>query len=231
MKIKGIVFDVGQTLSNQLDKERLVERNKKYYYYVFEELKSRNFASLFPNLSQYSASQFVEELNTLNLSTRAEKNLSTEVLKEYRMSQQTIDVLISNELSYGNIIEHSQTLEFLNEADKIYSGTEALDEGVYELWPDTKATLIELRSRGYVLSLASNTAHPVKHEHMLNRLGITPLIDHFAVSSYIGVRKPNPEMLKILLNKMNLSADEVIVVGDLLDRDVLMGNLAGCRTV
>jgi Predicted hydrolase of the HAD superfamily len=38
-------------------------------------------------------------------------------------------------------------------------------------------------------------------------------------------------MLKILLNKMNLSADEVIVVGDLLDRDVLMGNLAGCRTV
>jgi Inositol 1,3,4-trisphosphate 5/6-kinase ATP-grasp domain/Haloacid dehalogenase-like hydrolase/Inositol 1,3,4-trisphosphate 5/6-kinase pre-ATP-grasp domain len=71
----------------------------------------------------------------------------------------------------------------------------------------------------------------VKHEHMLQRLGITPLIDHFAVSSYIGVRKPNPEMISYLLNKIKLTPEEIIVVGDLLDRDILMGNLAGARTV
>ena len=66
---------------------------------------------------------------------------------------------------------------------------------------------------------------------MLARLGITPLIDHFAVSSYIGVRKPNPEMLRILSEKMGLNKDEIIVVGDLLDRDVLMGNSFGSRTI
>ena len=231
MKIKGVVFDVGQTLSNQLDKERLVERNKKYYAYVFEELLKRNFSQYFPHLDSYNSIQFVEDLNALNLQTRAEKNISIEVFKEYRMSEQTIDVLILFEKSFELDISKSSLAEALLELDKIYSGTEALDEGVYELWPDTKETLIELRRRGYILGLASNTAHPVKHEHMLARLGITPLIDHFAVSSYIGVRKPNPEMLRILSEKMGLNKDEIIVVGDLLDRDVLMGNSFGSRTI
>lgn len=231
MGIKGVIFDVGQTLSNQLDKGRLEERNKIYYTYVFQELLARGFSKYFPNLSQYTTEQFVNELNTLNMWTRKQKNISTEVLTEYRMSEQTIDVLVAHEKTFNIDLEKSALAPALSELDEIYSGTSALDGGVYELWPDTKDTLVELRNRGIILGLASNTAHPVKHEHMLARLGITPLIDHFAVSSYIGVRKPNPEMCRILLEKMGLTADEVIVVGDLLDRDILMGNLAGTRTV
>lgn len=232
MSIKGVIFDVGQTLSNQLDKERLEERNKKYYAYVYEQIISKGLGNVFENLRNNSQEKFVEDLNTLNMFTRAEKNRSTEVLKEYRMSEQTLDILVRYECEAGKSFEKDMVRdEVLPVLDQIYSGTEALDEGVYELWPDTRETLVYLREKGYVLGLASNTAHPVKHEHMLARLGITPLIDHFAVSSYIGVRKPNPEMVKILLQKMNLTEDEVIVVGDLLDRDILMGNLAGVRTV
>ena len=232
MKIRGIIFDVGQTLSNQLDKERLVERNKKYYGYVFDELIRRGFNQNFENLLSYPRDTFVEDLNKLNLETRAQKNISTEVLTEYRMSEQTLDVLLNFEAKLGNIKEKSSLPDsMLKELDEIYAGTQALDEGVYELWPDTKEVLTYLRNKGYVLGLASNTAHPVKHEHMLARLGITPLIDHFAVSSYIGVRKPNPAMVENLLEKMQMTKDEVIVIGDLLDRDILMGNLAGTRTV
>lgn len=232
MKIKGVIFDVGQTLSNQLDKERLVERNKKYYAYVYEEMVKRGFSTTFPALSSHTNEEFVEDLNILNLHTRAEKNISTEVLKEYRMSEQTLDILIRYEEDAETGVTKEKVYdEAIPKLDSIYAGTNALDEGVYELWPDTKETLEELRRKGYILGLASNTAHPVKHEHMLARLGITPLIDHFAVSSYIGVRKPNPEMVRILLTKMGLVADEVIVVGDLLDRDILMGNSAGVRTV
>jgi HAD superfamily hydrolase (TIGR01509 family) len=232
MKIKGVIFDVGQTLSNQLDKERLVERNKKYYGYVYDEILARGLDRHFPSLSCTSRETFIEDLNTLNLRTRSEKNESTEVLKEYRMSEQTLDILLSIEEKSNNPVEKSSIESFsLKVLDEIYSGTSALDEGVYELWPDTKSTLEYLRSQGYILGLASNTAHPVKHEHMLARLGITPLIDYFAVSSYIGVRKPNPAMVENLLEKMKLRKEEVIVVGDLLDRDILMGNLAGTRTV
>lgn len=232
MRIKGVIFDVGQTLSNQLDKERLEERNKKYYAYVYQQMIDKGLEKVFENLTKNSQEKFVEDLNTLNMFTRAEKNRSTEVLTEYRMSEQTLDILVKYECEAGKKFEkdgvRDQVLPVL---DQIYSGTEALDEGVYELWPDTRETLLYLRNKGYILGLASNTAHPVKHEHMLSRLGITPLIDHFAVSSYIGVRKPNPEMVRILLQKMNLTENEVIVVGDLLDRDILMGNLAGVRTV
>ena len=222
---------MGQTLSNQLDIVRLFDRNKIYYAYVFEELQSRGFSQYFPNLPSYSQTRFVEDLNTLNMGTRAAKNVSTTVFTEYRMSEQTLDVLLTHENSFNNPIARSSLESILPELDSIYAGTQALDGGVYELWPDTRDTLIELRRQGYVLGLASNTAHPVKHEHMLARLGITPLIDHFAVSSYIGFRKPSPEMLRILLTKMGLCAEEVIVVGDLLDRDILMGNLGGSRTV
>lgn len=232
MKIQGVIFDVGQTLSNQLDKERLEERNKKYYAYVYQQIISKDLTRLFEHLETQGQENFVKDLNTLNMLTRAEKNRSIEVLTEYRMSEQTLEILIKFEENAGKIIEKNDVKDqVLPVLDEIYSGTEALDGGVYELWPDTKEVLEYLRGKGYVLGLASNTAHPVKHEHMLARLGITPLIDHFAISSYIGVRKPNPEMMKILLKKMNLTEDQVIMVGDLLDRDILMGHLAGIRTV
>ena len=97
MKIRGIIFDVGQTLSNQLDKQRLVERNKKYYGYVFDEIIKRGFAQNFENLETYTQDSFVEDLNVLNLETRAQKNISIEVLTEYRMSEQTLDVLLNFE--------------------------------------------------------------------------------------------------------------------------------------
>ena len=231
MKIKGIIFDVGQTLSNQLDKSHIIDRNKKYYAYVFQELQSRGFSQYFPNLPQYTLDRFVDDLNTLNLCSRSTKDTSTSILTEYTLPEQTLDLLISHENTFSTPIDRSSLAAALSELSSIYSGTLALEENAYELWPDTRETLVELKRRGYLLGIASNTAHPVKHEHMLARFGITPLIDHFAVSSYIGFRKPSTEMLRVLLEKMELTAQEVVVVGDLLDRDIMMGNLGGARTV
>lgn len=115
--------------------------------------------------------------------------------------------------------------------DEITADKEHISKATYELWPDTLVVLQELKRQGYIISIASNGAHAAKHELLLETLGVLPYIDHLVISSYIGVRKPNPEMLFKICEKMGLQKEEVVVVGDMLDRDVLMGNEAGVRTI
>lgn len=232
MVIKGVVFDVGQTLSNQFDKDKLFDRCKHYYGYVFDQLILRNFQERFGWLADYPREEFVEDLHTLNVYFRNQKNMSTEVWTEYRMSEQALQVLVNkHNLVTGSNQTSDQFRDLLPQLDEIFSGTDAIQPGIYELWPDTLETLRELKRLGYQIALASNSTHPVKHEHMLEQLGITPFIDVPVVSSYVGVRKPNPKMLEIILERMNMTKDEVVIVGDLLDRDVLMGNLLGVTSI
>ncbi len=42
--------------------------------------------------------------------------------------------------------------------------------------------------------------------------------------------KPEPFMFNLALQRMHLSADQVLAVGDRLDTDILGGQRAGCRT-
>ena len=232
MPIKGVVFDVGQTLSNQLDKENLFERMKKYYEGVFEMLFEREFGSVFPSVFSYSKQEFASALDKFNRSVRNQKNTSIEMYSEYRLAEQVLQVLVNfeNTLLEKDLLAKNFSY-LLEEIDRILEVRDNLEIGVYELWPDTEQVLQELKQRNFVIGLASNTAHPVKHNFMLEKLGIKKYIDHHAISSYIGVRKPNPRMLEILCEMMGLSKDEVVVVGDLLDRDILMGNLGGAKTI
>mmetsp|Transcript_22517 Transcript_22517/g.22244 ORF Transcript_22517/g.22244 Transcript_22517/m.22244 type:complete len:236 (+) Transcript_22517:1-708(+) len=230
--IKGVVFDVGQTLSNQLDKEMLFERCKVYYGYVYDQLVARNLQERFPCLSSYTREEYVNDLNNLNIGVRKQKNISTEVYTEYRMSEQAIQVLVDRQNKIAGTSENREIYyDLLPVFDEIFSGREAIQQGIYELWPDTLDTLRELKRLGYQIALASNSAHPVKHEQMLEQLGITPFIDVLVVSAYVGVRKPNPRMLEIILERMHLTKEEAVIVGDLLDRDVLMGNLLGVTSI
>lgn len=50
--------------------------------------------------------------------------------------------------------------------------------------------------------------------------GVTP--------QYAG--KPAPVMINMAMERLNLTPQEVLVIGDRLDTDILTGQNAGCRT-
>ena len=230
MVIKGVVFDIGQTIANQPNKEGLQARNRVYYRYIYDSLLQCDFSQYIPAFSTYSKEAFVEDLNSSVVAHKKLKDERTDIsivhtVTEYRLSQHVLEVLLAQA---GGQETASDLLPAL---DEITADKEHISKTTYELWPDTLAVMQELKRRNYTTAIASNGAHAAKHELLLETLGLLPYIDHLVISSYIGVRKPNPEMLQKICERMGLPKEEVVVVGDMLDRDILMGNEAGVKTI
>jgi len=50
-------------------------------------------------------------------------------------------------------------------------------------------------------------------------------------SAVVGVRKPDPKIFMLGVEALGLKPEEVIVVGDSMDKDMIPAHEAGCRTV
>jgi phosphoglycolate phosphatase len=95
--------------------------------------------------------------------------------------------------------------------------------------PRLKATLDELRARGYRMSVASNK--PVGYSiRILERLGVFPCFDTVAGPETAGAIKPDPAMLRACLAAMSLTETQAIYVGDMA-LDAETGRRAGVRVV
>ena len=55
----------------------------------------------------------------------------------------------------------------------------------------------------------------------LEKLGLLSYIDHIVTSEEVGIEKPSVNMFFQILRKMNLSCDEVIMIGDNYDKDII----------
>jgi len=65
----------------------------------------------------------------------------------------------------------------------------------------------------------------------IDRLGIRPWFTEIVVSDDVGVRKPDPRIFQILLQRLGLSAAQTLYVGDTLQYDVLGATRAGVSSV
>jgi putative hydrolase of the HAD superfamily len=102
-------------------------------------------------------------------------------------------------------------------------------EGYLVPLPGVIPTLLTLKER-YRLGMISNGL-AVKQWEKLIGLGIHHLFDVVATSEEVGYDKPQKEIFLFATEKLGLSPEECVMVGDRLDTDVLGGNLAGMRTV
>ena len=91
-----------------------------------------------------------------------------------------------------------------------------------------KETLAELKDRGMTLTIASSRSNRSLTEYIVN-LGLSDTITYILGADDVAEGKPNPEPVLKTLDELNLSADEVIVVGD-TSFDIDMGRNAGTRT-
>jgi HAD superfamily hydrolase (TIGR01509 family) len=80
--------------------------------------------------------------------------------------------------------------------------------------PGCRETLSELKARGYVLGIISDTIYPL--EWKLTRLakaGVADLIEIIACSTDLGMHKPDPTFYRYAVNQANLTSAETAFVG------------------
>jgi putative hydrolase of the HAD superfamily len=85
-------------------------------------------------------------------------------------------------------------------------------------YPCTEETLKKLVER-YKIALISNTMSDQPRE-MLEETGMDSLFDLIICSRDLGIRKPNTDIFKYVLNEMGVSPEETVHVGDNVEADM-----------
>lgn len=83
--------------------------------------------------------------------------------------------------------------------------------------------------RKYPMVLVSNFYGNVAT--VLNEFGFTPFFESIVESAVVGIRKPNPRIFTIGVERLGLKPDEVVVVGDSFYKDIEPALEAGCHAV
>ncbi|MBR6412600.1 MAG: HAD family hydrolase [Alphaproteobacteria bacterium] len=97
------------------------------------------------------------------------------------------------------------------------------------LFPDAVATLTELKHRGLKLGVIANQNTGMRER--LKNWNLLKYFDVMAISSELGMEKPDPEMFKWALKQANCPAQNAAIVGDRLDNDIVPANQIGMYTI
>lgn len=109
------------------------------------------------------------------------------------------------------------------------------DQVVADLYERTKTetarsreVLLRLRER-FPLVLVSNFYGNIAT--VLCEFGLDGIFLQIVESAVVGVRKPDSRIFTLGVEALGLKADEVVVVGDSIDKDIIPAKAAGCQTV
>ncbi len=89
-------------------------------------------------------------------------------------------------------------------------------------------TLTNLKEDGIKLAIATNRGREILLP-LLKHLGILDLFDDLVCESDVNNKKPHPEMIDLILNKLKISKNDSLIVGD-TKYDVLLGKNSNIRT-
>lgn len=101
-------------------------------------------------------------------------------------------------------------------------------DGAVELYPNVLETLVELKKRGIILTIASSRSKASLTEYV-SALGLESVISFVLGADDVKDGKPAPEAVNRTLEKFGFLPEEALVVGD-TTFDIQMGKAAGTRT-
>ena len=92
----------------------------------------------------------------------------------------------------------------------------------------SREVLLQLKKQ-YPMVLVSNFYGNI--ETVLKEFGLDGIFSHIIESAVVGVRKPDPRIFTLGVEALNLKPEEIVVVGDSIDKDIIPARQAGCHTV
>ena len=97
--------------------------------------------------------------------------------------------------------------------------------------PGLKETMEGLHAMGIRLGVISNIISTTLVPYALKKYGIADYMECVIMSSEVGIRKPDPRIFEVAMQKMHTTAAEMGYVGDTISRDVLGSRNAGLGLV
>ncbi len=203
MKIKAVIFDIGQTL---------------VYYSI-----PLNWSKLYR-----PAFESIAEKHKLNIAENEYTHIS-EVLAKYNTRINPREIEVSSNTIFNEILQGTNiSLEYL---DVIKNDFYSFFRNDIQIYADAAETLQEIKSRNIIIGTLSDVAYGMDNSYALE--DIKPLLKYIDIpftSNDAGYRKPNGKGLEILSNKMNVLTSEMIFVGD-EKKDVECAQNAGAISV
>ena len=203
MRIKAVVFDIGQTL---------------VHYPI-----PMNWSAL-----SRPAFEHIEQKLGLTLSEEAYEHIG-KTLAKYNTRINPREKEVSSDLIFSEILKGTGSPEALKEAVKKefynYFRCEA------HVYPEAEEALAKLAERGIVTATLSDVAYGMDNKYALE--DIRPLLKYIRypyTSNDTGWRKPCGKALEILAEKMGVPVSETAFVGDEI-KDVQCAKNAGAVSV
>lgn len=91
--------------------------------------------------------------------------------------------------------------------------------------------LQQLSSSGYKLGLLSNAGDEANVQRLIDKAGIREFFDPIVISAALGIRKPDPRAFQPIFEQWALPPESVVMVGDLLEADILGAQKTGMRSI
>ena len=101
----------------------------------------------------------------------------------------------------------------------------------WQLLPDARATLEELRDARFRLGLVAHYSCDRVFQRIVDYLQIRPYFDICLCSASVEYRKPDTRIYDIVLERWDVMPYEVVIVGDSLSHDIRAGTELGAMTI
>lgn len=92
----------------------------------------------------------------------------------------------------------------------------------------SRNVLLQLKDR-YPLVLVSNFYGNIAT--VLKEFQLDGIFQTIIESAVVGIRKPDPRIFTLGVEALGLHPEEVVVVGDSIDKDIIPAKTAGCQTI
>jgi 2-haloalkanoic acid dehalogenase type II len=107
----------------------------------------------------------------------------------------------------------------------------AVSQSHWQAEQDAVPTLEELRSQGYRLAMISNAADDEDVQALVDKAGLRQYFEFILTSAAAGIRKPNPRLFDLALERLGTPAGRAAMVGDSLGADILGAQNAGIYSI
>ena len=125
-------------------------------------------------------------------------------------------------------LEYLQTSYITPLTSYILPLTSYLYEATVAETSKSREVLLSLKKQ-YPMVLVSNFYGNIAT--VLNEFKLDGIFDTIIESAVVGVRKPDPKIFTLGVEALGMQPDEVVVVGDSMDKDIIPASKAGCHTV
>lgn len=196
---------------------------------IFSKIRQRGWkVTLATNNATLSAEQYLEKLARFGVTLAPEQIVNSTMAVVHYLSQRHPQGGSVYVIGESSLIQTLTESNFINSEKATLAVIVGMDRGVtYEKL--RRATLL-IRAGVPFIGTNPDKTFPMPEGLVPGAGAILAAVEAATSVHPIIVGKPSPEMYRVALERMGVSPDSTVVVGDRLETDIAGGQQLGCKT-